>query len=159
MGRTVSLPSSTTHGLLPGTAALLQVDRFRSSLERASVERRAAVQASEPGLVEVEVAPGGIYRDAVHLALLACRVGVSDLYALAAGGLVVGSPGRGDNAVVVLEDVDKVLVLRGNTSAGLEARAASGGVGSYAVHDAAVGGGGAAKVGDLQADVEVCSGV
>lgn len=155
----VSLPSSTTRGLLPGTAALLQVDRLRSSLERASVERRAAVQASEPGLVEVEVPSSGVYRDSVHLTLLACCVGISDLHALAAGGLVVGSPGRGDDAVVVLEDVDKVLVLRGNTSAGLGARAASGCVGSYVLHDAAVGGGGAAKVGDLQADVEICSGV
>lgn len=158
MGRTVSSPSSA-QGLLPGTSALLQVDRLCGSLERASIERRAAVQASEPGLVEVEVAPSGVYRDAVHLALLARRVGISDLHALTAGGLVVGSPGRGDNAVVVLEDVDKVLILRGDTSAGLEARAASGCVGSYVLHDAAIGGGGAAKVGDLQADVEICSGV
>lgn len=113
--------SRRIHDLLPCTAALLQVNRLRSGLECASVEGRAAVQAGEPSLVEVEVAPSGVYRDAVDLALLARGVGVSDLHALAASVLIVGSPGCGDDAVVVLEDVDEVLILWGRTLAGFEA--------------------------------------
>lgn len=97
--------------LLPCAAAFLQVHRLRGSLERACVERRAAVQAGEPSLVEVEEASSGVYSDSIHLALLACRVGVCDFHALAAGALVVSSPGSGDDAVVVLKDVDEVLVL------------------------------------------------
>lgn len=109
--------SQSRQGLLSCTATLLQVDRLCSGLERAGVERRAAIQAGEPSLVEVEVASSGVYRDAVDLALLPSGVGVSDLHALAASGLVVGSPGCGNDAVVVLEDVDEVFILWESASA------------------------------------------